>query len=249
MKKSAMLLMLLFIVCTGAGCGAQASDSKEWDILGVKLGMSLDEATSVLKSAVPPRTIEPLKVKFTSFTSSHFTTPELITGARDLSYGNQLYIACDLAHPGTIMSLSRLEYFQTKPSFDIVYKSLVDKYGKPDFQTMPDKANRMNSLIYVWFTNANISMRTSEIEQNIGAASALSSGNYVGAPWTIIPEGKIMFYHINLDGDVVSYLACGFVDTDRVVNSCEYIKKVLADGDASEAAKAKIQGDQAKPKF
>ncbi|MGA2223604.1 MAG: hypothetical protein ABSH41_04080 [Syntrophobacteraceae bacterium] len=247
MKNGAILLMLLLFVCTGAGYSAQASDSKEWDILGVKLGMSLEDAASVLKSTVPPRAIEPLKSTFQTNPASHFKTPALITGARDLSYGNQMFIACDLAQPAIIIGLYRTENYQTKPSFDIVYKSLVDKYGKPD---KTDKQN--NNITYVWLSNSNKSLTTIDSLGYIREITNLSSG---ADPEASMPgakgAGKMMLYSINLDGNgaLVSFVACGFIDTDRIFNSRKYLQKVMADGDASEAAKAKMQGDQTKPKF
>lgn len=271
MKKGIIVLLSLFLVCAVAGLvRAQSENSKDWDILGVKIGMSLDDAISAVKSNVQDVHVVPKKG---SFSQGSFRSPEFTLGADCIKPDGtreSVKLICDFAPPNTVVAITRKheEFSNTpdRPSAEVVYKGLVDKYGKPDVVDDTGNGNR-----YVWFKNADPKLGNSKFMTNNSNSNGVRPLQFVVGDVLDIDYGTQPMGFINVLKDLrvdskegigtcvvcetflwpsdklLTNIRCGLVDSVRLKNSYKYLADLMREGESGTAAKTKAQGDQSKP--
>lgn len=276
MKRIASFLIGFALLVAGIDI-AQAKDANDWDILGVKLGMTQAETTAILAKQIPGVNItnnfgslelpnaSPKKILF-SFKASNENT------YRKAGVGEENIIAVFGQPSGNLIAFRRVHSFTQAnntplPSVSSVKQSLTEKYGSPD----QDQFIYFDLGIYLfWFKNKpqeelkkgtfRVYRETNRPGRNvIGDANRqvwsmaegyFSDGNCgIATPFAGI--GTIM--HVKLETDreqtVVRHMLQELVNYQMAIESCNYnVGELKAASEAQEAEK-KSKSDKVKPRL
>ena len=254
MKKGAILLLSILLICALVGPAiAQSENSKEWDILGIKIGDKIGDATTLLQNKFDNLEVQPNKGTYGNNT---FRTGELTFGVVYKSNADTIKIACDLSDPDKVIAIWRSTDYFEKPSIDNIDKSLTEKYGTPFYQVKlgPWPGGEYKKH-YCWFRNLsekykNHSNTWGQFQQLPDDYSWLATGGQYDRDNMPTDFGTfVACYVLFISNDLVSHVTCNYVDTVRVHNSCAYIKKVIDTATADAATKEKTKGDKVKTEF
>ena len=147
--------------------------------------------------------------------------------------------------PNKIISISRYSRFTDKsmPSYDVLFKALVEKYGKPDIES--------DGRFY-WFRNTSgkIQENPQKLEYISSyltgiVSSEMSMGVFARKPDDIDKDcGTFLYCRIGrsaLNKNLVESIHCDLVDSARLYYSYEYICTFMRRGAEAAAAKEKAR--------
>jgi hypothetical protein len=227
--------------------GAQSSSPNKWDILGVGIDSTVKDATAVLKAKIPSLVVSE---RTGALRSGDFESPRLVFGVagnspqRDANkmFPDEIALVCDQVSPNRIISISRHSRFSDKgmPSYDVLVKALVGKYGKPDIESEGQ---------FCWLRNASEKYKDPRNLEYISshltgvASSEVSVGIFSRKPGDIDKDcGTFVYCKIGrsaLNKNSVDSMRCDLVDSARLYYSYAYICNFMRSGAEGAAAKEK----------
>ena len=254
MKRAACLsllascLILLSATPGGAQAGSPNADTRDkWDILGVGIDSTIKEAAAALRAKIPNLVVTE---RTGALRSGSFESPRLVFGVVGISpqsdaskvFPDEIALVCDQVSPKKIISVSRHSRFTGKgmPSYDLLVKALVEKYGKPDTESEGQ---------FCWFRNASEKCRDPRNLEYISsrltsiASSEMSVGIFSRKPDDIDKDcGTVVYCGIGRSAsnkNLVDSLRCDLVDSVRLYYSYVYIINFMTNGAEGAAAKEK----------
>lgn len=254
---------LLCVICAFAFTGidsSQGATPKNWDILGVKIGMSIENATSALKTHTSEVKIKLIKHAIRDY---GFTSPEYLFGAIYSTHDGNIQLALD--HNGRIIGVSRSFVYKDKIyamsgiRIESLYKALTDKYGlKPYKRTeqyglKQDKNDVFTSspVYYFWSTKTVGDTFYDDFIRGPWKGLHLAfydeePNNYKDYLKGHNDPGIILAYKISFDNDhFVKSIDCVMIDVSNMNSSYEYIHNIVANG----VAERKKEIKEVKPKL
>ena len=254
MKRAASLSLLAscLILLSATLSSVQSSSPNKWDILGVGIDSTVKEATAALKAKIPNLVVSE---RTGALRSGNFESPKLVFGVaanspqRDANkvFPDEIALVCDQLSPNKIISISRHSRFTGKgmPSYDVLVKALVEKYGKPDIESEGQ---------FCWFRNASEKCKDPRkleyISSNLTgiASSEMSIGIFSRKPDDIDRDcGTFVYCRIGRSAsnkNLVDSLRCDLVDSGRLYYSYVYICNFMRNGAEGAAAKEKAQREK-----
>ena len=246
------LVLLSAILSSAQSSSPNTGTPGKWDILGVGIDSTVKEATAALKAKIPNLAVSE---RTGALRSGSFESPRLVFGVAGNSpqldaskvFPDEIALVCDQVSPNKIISVSRHSRFTGKgmPSYDVLVKALVEKYGKPDIESEGQ---------FCWFRNASEKCRDPRKLEYISsrltsiASSEMSIGIFGGKPDDIDRDcGTFVYCGIGRSGsnkNLVDSLRCDLVDSGRLYYSYVYITNFMRNGAEGEAAKEKARREK-----
>jgi hypothetical protein len=257
MKRAASLSLLAscLILLSADLSSAQSSSpnsSSRWDILGVGIDSTVRDATAALKAKIPNLVVSE---RTGALRSGGFESPKLVFGVagnspqRDANkvFPDEIALVCDQVSPNRIISISRHSRFtdKGKPSYDMLAKALVEKYGKPDIESEGQ---------FCWFRNTSEKYRDPRKLEYISshltgiASSEMSMGIFSRKPGDIDRDcGTFVYCRIGRSAsnkNSVDSFRCDLVDSARLYYSYVYIVNFMRNGAEGAAAREKARREK-----
>ncbi len=251
MKRAASLSLLAscLVLLSANISGAQSSSPNKWDILGVGIDSTVKDATAALKAKIPNLVVSE---RNGALRSGNFESPKLVFGVagnspqRDANkvFPDEIALVCDQISPNRIISISRHSRFTGKgmPSYDVLVKDLVEKYGKPDIESEGQ---------FCWFRNPSEKYKDPRRLEYISssltgiASSEMSMGIFAREPGDIDRDcGTFVYCRINRSAsnkNLVDSIRCDLVDSARLYYSYVYISNFMRNGAEGAAVKEKAR--------
>jgi hypothetical protein len=247
-------LIFLFANLSSAQSGAPntGSPGTKWDILGVRIGSTVKEATAALKASIPNLVVSE---RSAALRSGDFETPRLLFGVvanspqRDSHkvFPDEIVLVCDQVSSNKIIAISRHSRFtdNNKPFYDVLLKALVEKYGKPDIESDGQ---------FYWFRNTSEKYKEPQKLEYLSsfltglASNEMSMGIFARKPDDIDKGcGTFLYCKIARSASnriLVDSIHCDLVDSVRLYYSYEYIITYMRTGAEAEAVKHGVRKDE-----
>ena len=230
-------------VCSTGRAQSPSGDAHKFDIAGIRLDISVDQAQAALHAHDPSMKVQvlrsPSEIDKTQFTSGVVG----VTGSQSAK-SDGILISFTETEGNKAYAIARvITYDQSSaPPMDILMRQMTEKYGKPHSMTAPLGSGMFWSFGPDGKRSPNIHCT--------GYGGSVTVGEFS------LPSSAITFdsqcgtgLEINIVGELVSRVSVGLVDGQLEYKNLMNIKKVHDDAEAKYLEEQKAKAEKQKSPF